>query len=329
MDEARARGAELVGCEPGEIIFTGSATEANHLAMLSAAGSPHGRRRVIISAIEHPSVLAASERLSALGFEVDKAPVTSDGAVDLDAFERLLGSDVALVSIMAAHNETGVVQPVGEIGRMCRKHGALFHTDAVQAMGKLPSCWSFARPDYLAMAAHKFYGPKGIAACVVRPGAPLIPQLTGGGQEGGRRSSTEAVPLVAGFGVACRLAKENLAQFSGLAKLRDDFESGVLLPLGAQIFGAAAERLPNTSFFALPGISGGTLADKLDKHGIAVGTGSACHEGGQALPRVLEWMRATLPEGSSPVRVSLGRQTSAEQVEALARAVWLVHKLIS
>ncbi|MCI4398721.1 MAG: aminotransferase class V-fold PLP-dependent enzyme, partial [Acidobacteria bacterium] len=207
-------------------------------------------------------------------------------------------------------------------GAVCRQHGALFHTDAVQAMGKVPSCWSSARPDYLTLAAHKLYGPKGIAALVVRPGAPLVPQLTGGGQECGRRSSTEAVHLAAGFGVACRMAQENLGQFACLAKLRDGLEDGVLRRLGAQVFGAEARRIPNTSFFCLPGLSGGLLAEKLDELGIFVGTGSACHEGAQGLPRVLQCMGALLPSGSSPLRVSLGRYSSAGQVETLAHVLY-------
>jgi cysteine desulfurase len=323
LEEARSKVAELVGCAPTEVIFTGSATEANHLAILSAEKASGSRRRLIVSAIEHPSVLAAAEKLAGHGFDVAEAPVAGQGAVDLDALESLLSNGgVALVSVMAAHNETGVLQPVEEIGALCRKHGALFHTDAVQAMGKVPSCWSSARPDYLTLAAHKLYGPKGIAALVVRPGAPLVPQLTGGGQECGRRSSTEAVHLAAGFGVACRMAQENLGQFACLAKLRDGLEDGVLRRLGAQVFGAEARRIPNTSFFCLPGLSGGLLAEKLDELGIFVGTGSACHEGAQGLPRVLQCMGALLPSGSSPLRVSLGRYSSAGQVETLAHVLY-------
>ncbi len=321
LEQARSRVAGLAGCSSDEVIFTGSATEANHVAILSAAEVPAPRRRVVVSAIEHPSVLAACQKLRAMGFKVDEAPVTADGAVDLAAFELLMGDDVGLVSVMAAHNETGVLQPLKAVAAMCRKHGALFHTDAAQAMGKVASPWGSASPDYMTMAAHKMYGPKGIAALVARRAAPLAPVLTGGGQESGRRSSTEAVPLAAGFGVAALLASGGLAEFAKLAELRRTLEEGVLAQAGAVVFGATATRIPNTSFFAIPGLSGMALAKRLDDLKIAAGTGSACHEGGESLPRVLECMGVTLPPGTSPVRISMGRGTTEADVRELSSAL--------
>jgi cysteine desulfurase len=321
LDEARAQVARFVGCVPAEVVFCGSATEANHLALRSASSGRPGRNRILLSAIEHPSVLAAAEALGDAGFLVELLPVTSSGVFDLAAMEIALGRDTAAVSLMAAHNETGVIQPVEEAAALARKAGALFHTDAVQTMGKLPSVWGGARPDYLSLAGHKLCGPKGIAVLCVRGGSPVIPLLTGGGQEEGRRSSTEAVPLAVGLGVACRLAQEGLGGYAALALLRDRFEEEVLRPLDATVYGRGAPRLPNTSFFAIPGVDGFALARALDRLGVAFGTGSACHAGSQSLPRVLQCMSAPLPEGASPLRVSLGRTSTAQDMEALTDAL--------
>lgn len=318
---ARTAVADLVGCAPGEVVFCGSATEANHLALRSAARGRPGRDRLLVAAIEHPSVLAAAGALAADGARVEELPVTGDGRLDLGALRRALGPDVAAVSLMAAHNETGVLQPVAEAAELARAAGALFHTDAAQAIGKVPSPWPGASPDYLSLAGHKFYGPKGIAALCVREGAPVSPLLAGGGQEGGRRASTEAVPLAAGLGVACRLAGEALAASGAPSALRDRMEAELLLPLGAVVYGATAPRLPNTSFFALPGRDGAALAAALDARGICVGTGSACHAGSHGAPRVLQCMAAPLPAGATPLRVSLGRSTGAADLDAFAEAL--------
>jgi cysteine desulfurase len=320
LSEARARVARLVGCEAGEVIFTGSATEANHLALRSALFASGGRRRVLVSAIEHPSVLEQKEDLEALGAVAQTIPVTRDGVVDLRALEDALGSDVAAVSVMTAHNETGVLQPVEEVGRLCRKAGALFHTDAVQALGKVPSPWGAARPDYLAAAAHKLYGPKGIGALVARSGAPLRPLLRGGGQEEGRRSSTEAVELAAAFGWACELAAEALPHAVRLQALRDAMEHSLALRFGAKIHGRTSPRLPNTCFLSLPGTNGAKLAKALDRLGFAVATGSACHSGENVLPSVLKEMGVD-PGAGGTLRISLGRESAGEQVDAFLAAL--------
>jgi len=321
LEASRAEVATLVGCAPEEVVFCGSATEANYLALRSAARGRPGRHRVLLAGIEHPSVLAAADSLREEDFAVELLPVTGAGVLDLEALARALGADTAALSVMTAHNETGVLQPVAQAAELARRAGALFHTDAVQALGKVPSPWAAASPDYLSLAGHKLYGPKGIAALCVRTGSPVTPLLGGGGQEGGRRASTEAVPLAAGLGTACRLAGEGLGRSAALAGLRDRFEREALLPLGATVYGAESPRLPNTSFFALPGVDGSRLAAALDRLGVAVGTGSACHAGSQELPRVLQCMSAPLPAGSSPVRVSLGRNTSPGDLEALVEAL--------
>ena len=269
LERGRTQVAALIGCHADEVIFTGSATEADHLAISSALDSTHGRPRVLFSAIEHPAIYDQWDAIEAKGFHVEALPVTPAGVLDLGAFDSRMAGDVALVAILTAHNETGALQPLEHVGRSCHRHGALFLTDAVQALGKVPSPWTTARPHYLAAAAHKLYGPKGVGALAVRRGAPLRPMLVGGGQEGGRRSSTEAVPLAVAFGAACELAAGNLTKTAGIGALRDQMEEHLKAEWGAVIHAEGAPRLPNTSFFSLPG-SGGS------RGGRRPGPGGSC-----------------------------------------------------
>jgi cysteine desulfurase len=322
LENGRRSVAALIGCHPDEVIFTGSATEADHLAMASALGpamgsaigSAGGRKRVLLSAIEHPAVYDQRHSMEAQGFQVEILPVTSEGVLDLRAFDSLMDGDVALVAVLAAHNETGSLQPLDDVGRSCERHGAFFLTDAVQALGKVPSPWSTARPHYLAAAAHKLYGPKGIGALAARRGAPLRPMLVGGGQEGGRRSSTEAVPLAVAFGAACELAAEKLAKADGVRVLRDLMEARLKADWGAVIHAEGAPRLTNTSFFSLPGVTGTEVAAALDRAGVAISTGSACHSGSGLGPRVLKAMGVSQSLMDSVLRVSLGRDTLESDV---------------
>lgn len=314
LELARARVAALVGCEPGEVVFTGSATEADHLAVSSVVRAAGTRKRVLISAIEHPAIYDQGPRLEASGLVVEEIPVTSDGVVDLSVLRSRMGSDVAAVCVLAAHNETGVLQPVDEVGALCDAAGAYFVCDAVQALGKVPSPWSKGEPHYLAVAAHKLHGPKGIGALVVRRGAPLTPILVGGGQEGGRRSSTEAVALAAAFGEACEEAVEHLHEMGRIEGLRDMMEARIAGDYDAVLHGAVAPRLPNTSFFSLPGTSGAAVAAGLDRGGVAVSTGSACHSGSAVGARVLKAMGVAPELLGSVLRVSLGRDTSERDI---------------
>lgn len=312
LESARGSVARMVGCGAEEVTFTSSGTEAAHLAWESAL-SGATRRRVLISAIEHPCVAVQAPRWGAKGFEVLEVPVGGRGALDLTAMESLLTEDVALVSVMAAHNETGVLQPLEAVGRMARARGALFHTDAVQAVGKVPSPWSEAAPDYLSLSGHKFYGPKGIGALAVRAGSPLRPMLLGGGQERGARASTEPVPLICALAAAADLVPRALAEMRRVEGLRDDMESVLRERLGAVVHGMGAPRLPNTAFFSLPGAGGAELAAALDARGIFVATGSACHSGEGGAPAVLRAMGAGACSGH-PLRVSLGKGTTAQDV---------------
>ncbi|MEW6758678.1 MAG: aminotransferase class V-fold PLP-dependent enzyme, partial [Acidobacteriota bacterium] len=287
----------------------------------SAALGRSGRRRVLLSAVEHPSVLGQQDALEALGAVVEEVPVDGRGVLDLEALEGLMGADVACVSVLQAHNETGVLQPLDSVGALCRRWGALFHTDAVQAAGKVPLRWDEALPDYLVVAAHKFYGPKGVAALAVRSGAPLEPMLLGGGQERGRRASTEAVPLAAAMGAACRLASSGFSGWPAVERLRDSLEERLRSVHGARVFGEDAPRLPNTSLVSLPGADAPALVRALDGRGVAVAIGSACHSGGSGLPRVLA--RMGIPErcAGTVLRISLGRGTTVEDTAAFAAAL--------
>lgn len=321
LERARQRASALVGCDPAEVFFTGSATEANHLALRSAALADPSRRRVLISAIEHPGVYDQWDDLEGEGISVQEIPVEGSGVLNLEALGALLGPDVAAVSVMTAHNETGVLQPVEEVGRLCARWGVLFHTDAVQALGKVPSPWRTAAPHYLVVAAHKLYGPKGIGALAARKGAPLLPMLRGGGQEGGVRSSTEAVPLAVGFGAACSLALDRLDEAAHMASLRDGLETACVSRHGAAVHGAASPRLPNTSFASFPGLPGADLLSALDARGVAVATGSACHGAGSGLPRVLARMGVESALAGCALRVSLGRATTGDDVESFLEAL--------
>ncbi len=321
LDDARGYVAALLGCEADEVIFTGSATEANHLAMTSAAHAAGNRSRALICAIEHPAVYDQRDALEGAGLRVEEIPVTPAGAVDLDCLEGLMGEDVALVCVMAAHNETGVLQPVDEVGRLCASHGAWFHCDAVQALGKVASPWASARPSTMAAAAHKLYGPKGIGALAVRRGTVISPVLVGGGQEAGRRSSTEAVPLAAAFGKACEMALHSLGYMPAKSALRDAMEEELVKARGAVIHGKAAPRLPNTSFFSISGVPGLPLAQALDELGVAVSTGSACHTGQAIESRVLGRMGVPGELQGCALRVSLGRDTTGAHVGAFCSAL--------
>jgi cysteine desulfurase len=321
LEAARAEVAAFLGCRAEEVVFTGSGTEANHLALRSAAFGRPGRRRVLLSAVEHPSVLNQWDALEARGAVVEEIPVDGEGVLDLEALEGLLGEDVACVSILQAHNETGVLQPLDSVGALCRRWGALFHTDAVQAAGKVPLRWAEALPDYVVAAAHKFYGPKGVAALAVRGGAPVEPLLTGGGQEGGRRASTEAVPLAAAMGAACTLASAESGRWPAVESLRDALEDRLRSAHGAVVFGGGAPRLPNTSLVSLPGADAARLVAALDRRGVAVATGSACHSGGSGLPRVLSRMGVPERSAGTVLRISLGRRTTAGDTAAFAAAL--------
>ena len=309
IEEARERVASLIHAASADVVFTSGGSEANALALLGA-----GRVRVLVSASEHDSVLATVPG-------AERIPVDADGIVRLDELERRVKADgrPALISIQLANNETGAIQPVAQAAALAHAHGALIHTDAVQAAGKIPVDFAALGVDFLSLSAHKIGGPQGVGALALRAGLAVTPQHLGGGQERGRRAGTENGPGIAGFGVAAESAADGLADFARLAELRDRLEAE-LVARGARVFSRAAPRLANTSSIAMPGVAAETQIMALDLAGIAVSAGAACSSGKVRPSHVLGAMGASEAEASSAIRVSLGWETKPRDVERLIEA---------
>jgi len=310
LDRARASIADLVGAQAADIVFTGGGTEANNAVLQGAH-----RRRVIVSAIEHDSVRLASD--------AETARVTSDGVIDLAALSRMLASssEPALVCVMLANNETGIVQPVAEVARIAHAAQALVHCDAVQAAGRIAIDMAALGVDYLTLSAHKLGGPQGVGAVALRAGVPFTASQRGGGQERGRRAGTENVAGIAGFGVAAKIATQDLHASAALAALRDKMEHDLVqLAPDAHVFGSRASRLPNTSCVAMPGVAATTQLMALDLAGVAVSAGSACSSGKVKPSHVLAAMGASETEAASALRVSLGWTTTADHIGRFVEA---------
>ena len=325
VEAARESVARLVNRTPAEVIFTSGATEANGLALWGAVYSAlaAGARisRLFVSAIEHPSILATADAIAerVSGVRVAHIPVTGDGSVDPEALRIMLreGKGRTLVAVMAANNETGVVQPLAEIAKHVRDAGALLLVDAVQAPGRVPCDFD---ADYLSLSAHKLGALAGVGALVVRADAPFAPLILGGGQERGRRSGTENVVGIASFGVAAFIA-EKRADADRLASLRDGFEAELRQRWpGIVVFGAGAPRLCNTSHFALPGIAAETALMALDLDGVMVSSGSACSSGSVRASHVLKAMGIGDDLARSALRVSFGWNSCENDVAAAIAA---------
>ena len=312
VEEAREAVAALVAAEPEQVVFTSGGTEANNLALNTAAG-----RRILVSAGEHDSILQAVP-------DGERIPLTADGVVDIVALADLMAREPApaLVSIMLANNQTGVVQPVAEAARLAHGGGACLHCDAVQAAGKMPVDFGALEVDLLSLSAHKLGGPQGVGALLVRDGVDLPALLHGGGQERRRRPGTENLPGIAGFGAAAREAGDGVAAFADLATWRDVLESAIgdLAP-EARIFGSGASRLPNTSCFTMPGVRAETQVMALDLAGVAVSAGSACSSGKVQPSHVLRAMGADEETANSAIRVSLGWASAREDLDSFLQ-VW-------
>ncbi|AWK86512.1 cysteine desulfurase family protein [Azospirillum thermophilum] len=313
VEEARATVAALVGAKPAQVLFTGSGTEANNLALRGFPG-----RRILVSAIEHDSVLAAEP-------DALRIPVTRAGAVDLEALDRLLadGAGPALVSLMLANNETGVIQPVAEAARLAHARGALLHCDAVQAAGRLPVELGALGADLLTLSAHKLGGPAGVGALLVAEGLEPEALIRGGGQERRRRAGTENLLGIVGFGAAARAARDELPLAGDLAALRDRLEREALAAAPqARVMGATLPRVANTSCLVLPGLSGETQVMALDLAGVAVSAGSACSSGKVKPSHVLSAMGEDASTASSAIRVSLGWDSDEAAVDRFLEA-WI------
>lgn len=307
VDKARREVASLVGASPGETIFTSGGTEANNLALLGA-----GRRRVLVSAVEHDSVRRAAPRAETL-------PVDGEGVVDLGALEVALAAspEPALVSVMLANNETGVLQPIGEVVRLARAAGALVHCDAVQGVGKVPVDLRELGVDYLSVSAHKLGGPTGVGALIVRKAAPLVPDRRGGGQESNRRAGTENVAGIAGFAAAAQASGRGL----DVVEMRDRLELALVQTArDARIYGANAPRLGNTTCISMPGVPAETQVMALDLAGVCISAGAACSSGKVQQSPVLMAMGVPAAEAASAIRVSLGWNSEAGDIERLITA---------
>ena len=307
---ARRDVAALAGADPDEIVFTSGATEANNLALLGAV-SDGGH--VIAAASEHPSVLSCLDALEDGGAAATFLPVGPDGQVDPDDLRRALRPETRLVSVMAANNEIGVLQPLAEIGTLCRAAGALFHCDAAQAFGKVPI--DLAAVDLLSVSAHKMHGPMGIGALYVRRGVRLRPLIRGGGQERGLRAGTLPTPLCVGFGEACRIAAaERTAEAERVARLRDRLLDGLrALAPGLRVNGSLARRLPGNLNVALPGVDAEALL--FDLPGLALSTGSACATGQSGPSHVLRAIGLPDELAHGSLRFGLGRFTGEAEID--------------
>ena len=324
LDEARTAVARLLGASPAEVVFTGSGTEADNLALRGvqprSPASP--RPHLIVSAIEHEAVGQTARALADLGWQTTVLPVDGAGLVNPDDLRQAIGHGASLVSVMHANNETGTIQPISTLAGIAHEHGALFHTDAVQSAGKVPLDVAALGVDLLSIAAHKFGGPKGVGALWMRRGVSLSPALTGGRQERGRRAGTENVPGIAGLGVAARRAIDRVGRSSAVAALRDRLEGELLRRIpGTAVNGDPVRRLPNTTSISFDGVEGESLVIALDLEGIAVSAGSACSSGTYEPSHVLRALG--LPPGrvQSAVRFSLGPYTEAAEIESVLEVV--------
>ena len=319
LDEARAAVARLIGAEPTAVIFTSGGSEADNLAIRGAAVAlaDTGRRHLVASAIEHEAVLQTLKALSRQGWTTTLVGVGASGVVTPELVAEAITDKTALVSVMHANNEIGTIQPVADLARLAHAHGALFHTDAVQSVGKLAVDVGRLDVDLLSLSAHKFNGPKGVGALWVRRGTRLTSQTTGGKQERNRRAGTENVPAIVGFGAAARLALDKAsADTDRVAALRDRLERGILANVsGTVVNGDPARRIANTSNISFDRVEAEALLIALDLDGIAVSTGSACSSGSLEPSHVLRAMGFSAHRTQNSIRFSLGLGNTAEEVD--------------
>jgi cysteine desulfurase len=333
LREAREKIAKFIGASPLELIFTAGGSEANNFALkgvfesfqnaTSLARSGVGfRNHYLLSAVEHPSLIRTADYLRGRGAQVDFIPVGRDGRIDLEAYGRLLSDDVALVSVMMANNETGHLFPIREMAEMAHAHGALFHTDAVQALGKIPIDVRELNVDLASFVGHKFYSLKGAGVLYSRKGLNLEPLIHGGGQERHRRGGTENALAIAALGMMSEQKEMVAVKAEEMGKLRDHFEARVLAEIPfVTITGPDAPRLPNTSSLVISGVDGEMLLMNLDIKGFSVSTGAACSSGSPEPSPVLLAMGLSRAEAQSSLRVGLGWSTTLEQIDLFTDAL--------
>jgi len=326
LEKARARVAEGLGARPEEIFFTGSGTEADNMALRGVMTAPRARgRHLITTPLEHHAVLHTAEALKKEGFEVSYAPVDEYGMVMLPELEKLIRPDTALVSIIAANNEIGTVQPLEEIGAMCRRHGVLFHTDAVQAVGHIPIDVHKMNIDLLAFSAHKLNGPKGTGVFYKRKGVVIKPVIEGGGQEKNLRSGTENIAGIVGCGEAVfRGVSERESRMARVRALQDRLIAGMLQIPFVRLTGHPTKRLPCVASFVIECIEGESLILLLDRDGICASTGSACSTGSLDPSHVLMGIGLPHEIAHGSVRLSLGVQNTEEDVDYILKSITVI-----
>lgn len=333
LTDARARVATFLGCQGAELVFTSGATEANHMAVLGALelGRKRGRTRLVLSAVEHAGLLALAARLKTQGQAVDLIPVNARGQLDLDAARTLIRDDVALVSVMGANNETGVLMPSAELAALAHAAGTWLHVDATQLVGKTAARFDFSGADLWSVSAHKLHGPKGIGALVVRKGLAW-PALFSGSQERQRRGGTENLPGILGFAAAAERAGLTLAHdLAHMRSLQARLEAGLRAALPeVHVYGAQAERLPNTICLRFGTLDAEQVLGRLERAGVVASSGAACTASGTQPSHVLLAMGEEPSHAKASVRLSLGRETRADDIDrAIAAAVQAVGPLLA
>jgi len=327
VEEARSSIAAVMGCAAEEIVFTSCGTESDNLALRGAAFAERARRgatRLLTTPVEHHAVLRTALQLAEHhGFRVELLPVDSDGLADPDDLRTALRDDVAVVSVIYSNNEIGTINPIRELGAICRERGVPFHTDAVQAASQLEVKAHDLHVDLMSIGAHKFYGPKGVGALVVRRGIKLLPHQTGGSQESGLRAGTQNVPLIAGMAEALRLTHEEREHHTRhFQALRDRIISEVSTTIpGARLTGHATQRLPNHASFVFEGVDGNALVAALDMAGFACSSGSACKTGDPEPSEVLTALGLSRSWALGSLRVSVGRRTTWNEIEEFCQAL--------
>ena len=317
ITKAREQVASLLGCDPSEIIFTSCGTESDNAAIRGALAAVPNKRKVITSRVEHPAVLTVCRDLENTGYTIVEIGVDKYGRLDLDDLEAQIDANTALVTIMYANNETGTIFPMEKIARMVADKNALFHTDAVQAVGKIPLDLSRSHIDLLSLSGHKLHAPKGVGVLYVRKGTRLSPFMLGGHQEAGRRAGTENVPGIVGLGKACELAARNIKVENTRAKaLRDRLEKAILESCpDCRINGDPENRLPNTTNISFEFIEGEAILLMLDKYGICASSGSACTSGSLEPSHVLRAMGVPFTAAHGSIRFSLSRYNTEDEID--------------
>ena len=316
IEKARANVAALINADPAEVIFTSGGTESDSTAIYSSINSYPNKKHIITSAVEHPAVLEVFKKLASQGYRVDFIGVDTNGRFDMEGFKKVIDNQTALVSVMWANSETGTIFPIKEIAQIAHAHGALFHTDGVQALGKIKTDVKEEDIDLMSFSSHKINGPKGMGGLYIKKGTRFLPFMIGGHQEKMRRAGTENVPSIVGFGKAALLAKEHLKDTAKIAALRDTLENGLLEKIeNTKINGDRENRLPNTANISFGYIEGESILMMLDEYGICASSGSACTSGSLEPSHVLRAMQVPFQFAHGSIRFSLGRYNTIEEVQ--------------